>query len=59
MKERTYCESSITVNLRPELDKFIRQLSKDLEVPMNRIINDAVDDYMKLMLDAENEGKSL
>ena len=49
MKEAIYCPNSITVNLRPDLDKFIRELSKDLQVSMNKIINDAIDDYMKAM----------
>ena len=41
----TNCPKSITVNLRPELDKFIRRSSKQRKVSMNEIINQAVQQY--------------
>lgn len=44
-----YSPNNITVNLRPDLEKFVRELSKEFEVSMNKIINDAIDDYMKAM----------
>lgn len=39
------CQRSITVNLRPELDEYVRRSSKSRGVSMNEIMNQAVDMY--------------
>lgn len=38
-------QKSITVNLRPDLDKFVRTSSKRMKVSMNELINEAVNQY--------------
>lgn len=38
----TYASRSITVNLTPELDKYVRTRSKRTKKSMNEIINKAV-----------------
>lgn len=38
-------QKSITVNLRPDLDKYVRTLSKRMKVSMNELINEAVSQY--------------
>ena len=46
MKTSKYKTQSVTVNLKPELDDFVRDFSKALEISMNELINNAVESYM-------------
>lgn len=46
MKTSKYKTQSVTVNLKPELDDFVRDFSKALGISMNELINNAVESYM-------------
>lgn len=40
-----FSQRSITVNLRPALDKYVRISSRQRNMSMNEIINEAVNQY--------------
>lgn len=47
MNKSTYCQRSVTINLRPELDEYLRRKAEQENKSMNRIVNDAIESYMK------------
>lgn len=47
MNKAIYCSKSVTINLRPELDEYLRRKAEQENKSMNLIVNEAIASYKK------------